>query len=72
MPANSRTPRQCGKGTDALNGSRPGNKRLGDFAVGSGILGWVLDAFDFFVVVFFFDILAGASPTCRRPRSYTR
>src|ERR1700727_2378578 len=28
------------------------------FAVGSGILGWVLDAFDFFVVVFLFDILA--------------
>jgi MFS transporter, SHS family, lactate transporter len=28
------------------------------FAVVSGILGWVLDAFDFFVVVFLFDILA--------------
>jgi SHS family lactate transporter-like MFS transporter len=28
------------------------------FAVGSGILGWVLDAFDFFVVVFLFDVLA--------------
>lgn len=28
------------------------------FAVGSGILGWVLDAFDFFVVVFLFDTLA--------------
>lgn len=27
-------------------------------AVGSGILGWVLDAFDFFVVVFLFDTLA--------------
>ncbi|MEO8735661.1 MAG: MFS transporter [Edaphobacter sp.] len=27
-------------------------------AVTSGILGWVLDAFDFFVVVFLFDILA--------------
>jgi MFS transporter, SHS family, lactate transporter len=26
--------------------------------VGSGILGWVLDAFDFFVVVFLFDTLA--------------
>jgi SHS family lactate transporter-like MFS transporter len=28
------------------------------FAVTSGILGWVLDAFDFFVVVFLLDILA--------------
>ncbi|MHB1021700.1 MAG: MFS transporter [Acidobacteriaceae bacterium] len=29
------------------------------FAVGSGILGWVLDAFDFFVVIFLLDTLAG-------------
>src|ERR1700678_2929372 len=28
------------------------------FAVGSGILGWVLDAFDFFIMVFLFDTLA--------------
>ena len=28
------------------------------FAVTSGILGWVLDAFDFFVIVFLFDALA--------------
>lgn len=28
------------------------------FAVGSGILGWVLDAFDFFVLVFLFDTLS--------------
>jgi SHS family lactate transporter-like MFS transporter len=28
------------------------------FAVASGILGWVLDAFDFFVLVFLFDVLA--------------
>ena len=28
------------------------------FAVSAGILGWVLDAFDFFVLVFLFDILA--------------
>ena len=28
------------------------------FAVGSGILGWVLDSFDFFVLVFLFDALA--------------
>jgi SHS family lactate transporter-like MFS transporter len=29
-----------------------------EYAVGSGILGWVLDAFDFFVVVFLVDTLA--------------
>jgi SHS family lactate transporter-like MFS transporter len=28
------------------------------FAVGASILGWVLDAFDFFVMVFLFDVLA--------------
>src|SRR4029077_17094154 len=28
------------------------------FAVSSGILGWVLDAFDFFVVIFLVDTLA--------------
>ncbi|MHB1939138.1 MAG: MFS transporter [Acidobacteriaceae bacterium] len=28
------------------------------FAVGAAILGWVLDAFDFFVVIFLFDTLA--------------
>lgn len=28
------------------------------FAVSSGILGWVLDAFDFFVIVFLFDVLS--------------
>jgi len=28
------------------------------FAVGSGVLGWVLDSFDFFVLVFLFDTLA--------------
>ncbi|WP_433983794.1 MFS transporter [Tunturiibacter empetritectus] len=28
------------------------------FAVASGLLGWVLDAFDFFVIVFLFDTLA--------------
>ena len=28
------------------------------FAVASGVLGWVLDAFDFFVLVFLFDTLA--------------
>ena len=28
------------------------------FAVASGVLGWVLDAFDFFVIVFLFDTLS--------------
>src|ERR1700732_3453568 len=28
------------------------------FAVASGILGWILDAFDFFVIVFLFDGIA--------------
>ena len=28
------------------------------FAVASGILGWILDAFDFFVLVFLVDVLA--------------
>jgi SHS family lactate transporter-like MFS transporter len=28
------------------------------FAVASGILGWVLDAFDFFVIIFLFDVLS--------------
>lgn len=37
-----------------LEGSTPGWQ----FAVASSILGWVLDAFDFFVVVFLFDVLA--------------
>jgi SHS family lactate transporter-like MFS transporter len=38
----------------ALEEGRPGWK----FAVASGILGWVLDAFDFFVVIFLLDTLA--------------
>jgi SHS family lactate transporter-like MFS transporter len=42
-------------GTDTQVGHETKNWK---FAVGSGILGWVLDAFDFFVVVFLFDTLA--------------
>jgi SHS family lactate transporter-like MFS transporter len=34
------------------------NSRRWQFAVASGILGWVLDAFDFFVIIFLFDTLA--------------
>jgi MFS transporter, SHS family, lactate transporter len=40
--------------TTALDSGNPGWR----FAVGSGILGWVLDAFDFFVVIFLLDTLA--------------
>src|ERR1700722_9296745 len=29
------------------------------FAVTSGVMGWVLDAFDFFIVIFLVDTLAG-------------
>jgi MFS transporter, SHS family, lactate transporter len=40
--------------TPANDEGRPGWR----FAVASGILGWVLDAFDFFVVIFLLDTLA--------------
>jgi SHS family lactate transporter-like MFS transporter len=40
----------------------PANSAAADsrwhFAVSSGILGWVLDAFDFFVIIFLFDVLS--------------
>ena len=41
------------------------------FAVGSSILGWVLDAFDFFVVVFLFDTLAARFDVGKGPIVYT-
>src|SRR6185437_12375578 len=40
-------------------------------AVGSGILGWVLDAFDFFVVVFLFDTLAARFHVSKAAIVYT-
>jgi MFS transporter, SHS family, lactate transporter len=40
--------------TSGLDSGAPGWR----FAVASGILGWVLDAFDFFVVIFLLDTLA--------------
>lgn len=44
---------------DDVSASIPDKVTKGwQFAVASGILGWVLDAFDFFVVVFLFDALA--------------
>ena len=38
--------------------SRPVAPRTSWHAVSAGFLGWTLDAFDFFVVVFLFDVLA--------------
>ena len=41
------------------------------FAVGSGLLGWVLDAFDFFVVVFLFDTVAAPLHVSKASVVYT-
>ena len=41
------------------------------FAVVSGLLGWVLDAFDFFVVVFLFDTLAARFHVSKASVVYT-
>ena len=41
------------------------------FAVGSGILGWVLDSFDFFVLVFLFDALAARFHVSKASVVYT-
>jgi SHS family lactate transporter-like MFS transporter len=41
------------------------------FAVASGILGWVLDAFDFFVLVFLFDALAARFHVSKASVVYT-
>jgi SHS family lactate transporter-like MFS transporter len=41
------------------------------FAVAAGILGWVLDAFDFFIMVFLFDTLAGHFQVSKASVVYT-
>src|SRR5437588_7720394 len=41
------------------------------FAVASGILGWVLDAYDFFVLVFLFDALASRFHVSKASVVYT-
>jgi MFS transporter, SHS family, lactate transporter len=41
------------------------------FAVGSGILGWVLDSFDFFVLIFLFDVLAARFHVSKASVVYT-
>src|SRR5258706_6184468 len=38
--------------------AKPGNSANARHAVLAGFLGWTLDAFDFFVIVFLFDTLA--------------
>src|ERR1700730_1172852 len=52
--------KQSRPGSDAINAATHTetiSPRWG-FAVSSGILGWILDAFDFFVLVFLVDVLA--------------
>jgi SHS family lactate transporter-like MFS transporter len=41
------------------------------FAVAAGILGWALDAFDFFIMVFLFDTLAGHFQVSKASVVYT-
>jgi MFS transporter, SHS family, lactate transporter len=43
---------------DVLPSNNEKNIPRWQFAVASGLLGWVLDAFDFFVIVFLFDTLS--------------
>ena len=45
------------KNNPAANASSPLQSRWG-FAVSSGILGWILDAFTFFILIFVVDALA--------------
>src|ERR1700734_2008786 len=49
--------RSAGDAAGIATEARPVPPRWG-FAVSSGILGWILDAFDFFVLVFLVDVLA--------------
>lgn len=51
--------------TDVAENDTPHGPRW-HFAVASGILGWVLDAFDFFVIVFLFDIFAARFHVAKR------
>lgn len=54
-------------GTDGIDRETKG----WPFAVGSGILGWVLDAFDFFIMVFLFDTLAAHFQVSKTSVVYT-
>src|SRR5207237_810153 len=51
--------------------TQPTEPRGWHFAVASSILGWVLDAFDFFVLVFLFDTLAAHFHTSKASIVYT-
>ncbi|HXW92016.1 MAG TPA: MFS transporter [Terriglobales bacterium] len=57
-------------GTDQVAGNSPSLPRW-RLAVAAGILGWVLDAFDFFVVIFLVDILAAHFRTEKREIVWT-
>ncbi len=48
---------RAGSGATRISPAQAAPPRWG-FAVSSGILGWILDAFDFFVLVFLVDVLA--------------
>lgn len=56
--------------TDSLQ-PRQSTGRGWQLAVASGILGWILDAFDFFVVVFLFDVLAARFHVSKAAVVYT-
>jgi len=56
--------------TDSLQPRQPG-VRGWQLAVASGILGWILDAFDFFVVIFLFDVLASRFHVSKAAVVYT-
>jgi SHS family lactate transporter-like MFS transporter len=49
----------------------PGKANASHHAVLAGFLGWTLDAFDFFVVVFLFDTLAGQFAVTKREIVWT-
>lgn len=55
----------------ARSATEAGQTKRWQLAVASGILGWVLDAFDFFVVVFLFDTLAAHFHTDKSAVVYT-
>jgi MFS family permease len=48
-----------------------GRRKAGSSLSAAGILGWVLDAFDFFIMVFLFDTLAGRFHVSKASVVYT-
>src|ERR1700733_10385125 len=49
---------RAGSGATSIAANQEAVSPRWGFAVSSGILGWILDAFDFFVLVFLVDVLA--------------